>query len=360
MHDSVSSMTWRRRVVRSANTQRGDVVSNFNSIGRRAGGWCRSVELVPPMRVRRRYGAIRRTARETMDWSAVEAIVEVVAWVVAVGVALRVEHLWASAIWVIARGGEFANAVHALPEGRFQTRDVTHIFEGTGGGTLPFLFVGVKSYRLEKAALSRAKRDAWRSARALHLVRFGWRYYILPLLFAPLLIAAGLTGRAETISVQMLVIAMLLVFGFIAIGVEAVFATLRMGSWTTAYHGYPKALERGTEPNLTFEVLSRFGVPVLLLSPCAYALIALVGTFFDAYPNYPNSVAGRALFVADQCTNLPGLALGQSESGVALLTKLLLISSAALYLVAVFTIWLVPRPRLAQVGSRSSHAEPDG
>lgn len=288
-----------------------------------------------------------------MEPSTVEAVVEVMAWIIVAGVALRVEHLWASAVWVITRGGDFASALLAVAEDRLQTRDVTRIFEDTGGGTLPFLFMGVKSFRMEKAALWLAGANAWRSARALHVIRLGWRYYAFPLLFAPFLIAAGLTGKGDVIAPQMLAITMLLVCGFIAIGVEAVFTTLRMGSWTTAYHGYPRALERAADPNLTFEVLSRFGVPVLLLSPCAYALIALGGTFFDAYADYPNSVADRALFVADQCANLAGLALEQSENVVALLTKLLLISSAALYLVGVFTIWLVPRPRSTRDPSRS-------
>lgn len=206
--------------------------------------------------------------------------------------ALRVEHLVASDIWIVFGGPKWKRRVSRMS--RETQADVVRMwraYQETGGGKLPFLFFGIKSYRLFNWSHS-ARQTPWQS-RPLRAVRFIWRYYT----FAPLmsflviifsLVPNQLSAEART---ALLVIAFATVVGTLAIAAEAILAVLVLKSWAVLYHRWPKP---GREQSALREFLVTIGSVVLALL-AVYALLLCVGARFHAYPGFASVSSGAKL-----------------------------------------------------------------
>jgi hypothetical protein len=252
----------------------------------------------------------------------IDVLVQVLAWLLVLLVALRVEHLWASALWVLRRGRFFRDKLLRLGhKKRIRPRRIAEIFSQTDGGKLPFLFVGVKSYRIEIAALNqRSVGHRWR-ALLLGFARAGWRFYTFPFLILPITFGASLSDTGSSVRVQLLAVSLLLCLGFMAIGAESFWAKHRMGSWITYYHRFPKPPGKDDQPDTAMEGMARVGVLVLMVIPCVCASILVAGAFFDAYQGYPDGAGARIRYAIDTCIGYVDLSGEPSANTAALVTK---------------------------------------
>jgi hypothetical protein len=164
-------------------------------------------------------------------------VLAVVTVVLAIASVIRVEHLLAGVGWIILRGGAWKRRVRRM---KLSTQsDVSRMwtaYRDTDGGKLPFLFFGIKSYRLynwsRSPALNRWQRFGLRSLRGC------WRYYT----FAPAMcvyVAALAVVRIRMphlMTDALYVIGFSTVIGMLAIAAEAIFSAIQFESWAVLYH----------------------------------------------------------------------------------------------------------------------------
>ncbi|AKU18188.1 hypothetical protein [Luteipulveratus mongoliensis] len=191
---------------------------------------------------------------------------------------VRVEQLITSDLWIQHRGVAWLKVAKRASAGQLRDPEyVDRLFERFGGGTTPWLFVGIKSYRLRRLSRHLEASGAYRRARAVNLFRtVFWQYYTFPFLVAILLCALSLTGRhTDSIRYLMLAEAALLIVGYIAICAESVFALLLFGSWSPWYHRFPK-VPRSTKQNTKVDELQFAGGALMLLGFVALVPLQLI------------------------------------------------------------------------------------
>jgi hypothetical protein len=183
--------------------------------------------------VRRRWVAQQQHPGERMT---------LIAILLAGYLALRVGHLVASAIWIMDRGSDWIQEIKGATASELREASfIDTLFELFDGGKLPWLYFGVKSYRLRKWSTTLKHRgrplQSW-------LVRLGqvllWKYFVVPFWAAGTIIA--LSSRPVDLAARWLLLfcAVLLVTGFLVVVAEAIFAALQMKSWAAYYHRAPR------------------------------------------------------------------------------------------------------------------------
>lgn len=150
---------------------------------------------------------------------------------------VRLEHLLASAIWVWARGSGWIAEVGNSQVDLEDPIAAADSFDRHGGGRLPFLFFGVKSYRMRRWV--RILKDSGRNRQSL-VIQFVrsilWQYWIALLWISPLVMFLGrkpLDGLTQWV---ILSCAFVLLLALITICMELWVAGQQMGSWTSFYH----------------------------------------------------------------------------------------------------------------------------
>lgn len=157
--------------------------------------------------------------------------------------ALRVEHLVASAAWIAFRGEQWAQEVGQYKAKR--QRDpvrMAEVYAAHDGGMLPYLYFGVKGYRLWRWG---HELSGGRSA-AVRALRLAWKFW----LFAPL-VTIGVAGLALVpvdyplhVDVLLLLIVLTCAVGMIEIAAETVLSAHTMGSYAVLHHRWPKPVKR--------------------------------------------------------------------------------------------------------------------
>lgn len=195
---------------------------------------------------------------------------------------LRVEHLVASDLWIAFCGERWKRRVGRISAaGKSDSARMRRVYQETGGGKLPFLFFGIKSYRLLNWSDQAERRGLARRSRALRRLRFCWRYYtFVPALSCVVILLSVVPARLPgTASVSLLIIAFALVLGMLAIAAEGILAALVLGSWAVLYHGWGN-LRKGNSNLREFCVI----VGCVILTMFAdFALVLCAQTRFDAY-----------------------------------------------------------------------------
>jgi hypothetical protein len=204
----------------------------------------------------------------------------------------RVEHLVASDVWIVFGGPKWKRLVRRMHRGT--QADVARMwpaYQQTGGGKLPFLFFGIKSYRLYNWSHT-ARQVSWR-ANALWVTRFIWRYYTFAPAMSCLVIIFSLVPHelSAITKTALLAVAFATVAGMLAVAAEAILAALVLDSWAVLYHRWPKP---GREQSALREFLVMMGCIVLTLL-AVFALFLFVGARFHAYPGFVSKSPGAEL-----------------------------------------------------------------
>ena len=158
--------------------------------------------------------------------------------VLAVLSVLRVEHLIASDFWIAFRGDAWKRRVSRMSiSNKSNVTRMWKTYRDTGGGKLPYLFFGIKSYRLaheSDQAIGRGWR--WRS-HGLRLLRMSWRFYTFVVAMSSIVILLSIIPArlSETSSIALLIIAFAMVGGMLAVAAEVTLASLVLGSWAVLY-----------------------------------------------------------------------------------------------------------------------------
>src|SRR5262249_52818890 len=104
-------------------------------------------------------------------------------------------------------------------------------YRRTGGGKLPWLFFGIKSYRLYAWHHNHQPKKA--ASFGIKCVRVAWRYYTYAPVMAIILIVLSFTpAKLSSISRYcLLIIAVSITIGMIAIAAEGTLAAFILQSW---------------------------------------------------------------------------------------------------------------------------------
>lgn len=149
------------------------------------------------------------------------------------------EHLLTAPVWIALRGESFASDLSNLTQSQLDDpAAVWPVYVHNQGGKLPWIFFGIKSYRLY--AWSQDRSTAWLKLRSatLRAIRFCWRWFnyvtgmsalILTTAYAP--ITLNRYDRAVILTT-----AFLLVLGCIAIAAEGYLFFDQLKGWAYAYH----------------------------------------------------------------------------------------------------------------------------
>ncbi|MDE0545380.1 hypothetical protein [Microbacterium sp. C7(2022)] len=209
----------------------------------------------------------------------------VLAWIVVAVVAVRVEHLIASDIWMLVRGRQWARDMSALtPAQRADPDHVATVLRRHGGWSLPWLFFGIKSTKLDAAVRRAESADQLFRARLYGLIRVLWRFYVLPPLVAVTIIAMTLNGAPMQLALPLWVTACLLLIGCAAVIAEAGFATLTMGAWAVWHRQRDRASTHAdSDGHRLWEYLFFFGVAALIYVPCGMAALCAADAAFGTY-----------------------------------------------------------------------------
>jgi hypothetical protein len=160
---------------------------------------------------------------------------------------VHVVHAMSAAYWVYVRGADWyeefteeeARIRMTSPE-RSWTLEILktriRLYDKYGAQSC-IRFFGVKSYRLQDAALR--ARSKWKRRLRLWL-RFVWRWNRYAPGVALIVIAVSVIPTQLPLATQLLlwITAMLLVLGMATIAVEGVFAAVNFGSWAEDHHGW--------------------------------------------------------------------------------------------------------------------------
>ncbi len=150
---------------------------------------------------------------------------------------LRLEHLLASSIWVWARGSGWIAEVNNKQVSLDNPIAVADSFDRHGGGKLPFLFFGVKSYKTHRWIKVLEDCGRTRQSLVIQVVRLTlWQYWIALLWISPFIVLLGrnpLNGLTKWVVILCAFVQLLALF---AICIELWVAGLQMGSWTSFYH----------------------------------------------------------------------------------------------------------------------------
>jgi hypothetical protein len=196
-------------------------------------------------------------------------------------------------------------------------------YQETGGGKLPFLFFGIKSYRLLNwSGLAVQRGETWRY-QTLRWLRFCWRYYVFVPALSSLVIVLSMASvrLPETAEIALLTISIAMVVGMLAIAAEAVLAALVLGSWAVLYHRWRNP---GTE-NAPLREFTLFVGCVLLTALTVFALVLCAQMRFHAYQDTPAGIGWlpiRDAFVTS-FTGFVSDALSQSGGPLAFFVNLL-------------------------------------
>lgn len=206
--------------------------------------------------------------------------------VIAVICVARVEHVVASTMWILLSGNRWAAKVRRLSVN--QQRDAERmwsLYRQTGGGKLPYLFFGIKSYRLY--AWSTANRDHRMRSVCVRLLRLLWRYYLFsPTMLLLVIFATFVPIRTSSIERwSLLVIAVSGVLGMLAIAAEVIVASFRLKSWAAIHHRWPNPSPPKTDRSLA-EFSAYMGCVVLAWFS-ALALVSVVAVTFHGYAQFP-------------------------------------------------------------------------
>jgi hypothetical protein len=263
--------------------------------------------------------------------------------IVAVLSVVRVEHLIASDFWIAFRGSDWQSGLKHLSEaGKSNVPRMWRAYRENGGGKLPFLFFGIKSYRLLHWS-DAAKRHGWKwRSRGLRMVRLAWRFYTFVLLASVLVVALSAAPvRLSTMSrVALLIVAFAMAGGMLAIAAEVVLAALVFGSWAVLYHRWPRPAVR--TPRLHEFNL---GVGCVLLTQVAlFALVFCAETRFHAYPDVPGAgwIAVRDAITASYSgfiSNAVATGLGPLAFFINLVTAISYVSYFVFVLQATGRLW---------------------
>lgn len=201
---------------------------------------------------------------------------------------------------------------------------------------MPYLFMGIKAYKLELLLVRLHESGRRVTFRLVQVIRLSWRFYVLPVVLAPTIAVISMTEWAKDYDLQVLITSWLLLIGFIAIAAEGYFATHRMGSWATTYHRLPKDHAHETGPDIVQEGAFRYGVPLLLVLPCAFATITVTGSLFDGYDDYPEGIGARIRYGVESGLGLIDFATNGSTNNFALITNVLTLLTACAFVVVGF------------------------
>jgi len=243
------------------------------------------------------------------------AVLIVAAWTAVGVVALRVEHLWASAWWVEARVERWVKRLEKM--GKKAVRDplqVAEAFQRTDGAKLPWLFFGVKSHRLW-LAIRWARSGNFRRILAppFIVLRALWVFYIFAPVTASIVASLALTGRSVEIRTQLLVAMTLLSVGSLALVSEASASYHLTKRWRTLYHRWPKPIRlKPTSRGVLQEQRFFIGAFFLTVFPCAVSTYLLAGVAYQAYPDFPNDTVGRLTSSLTSAFGLTALATPSS------------------------------------------------
>lgn len=218
-------------------------------------------------------------------------ILTVALMIIAAVSVLRVEHLIASDVWICLRGRRWRDLVILLnPEDWEDKELIWRFYKVADGGALPWLFFGIRSYRL--AAWAQACRSRRWSSLAIKGVRLLWRYYV----FAPLtalmvaVLAVVPTHLSQASRIALLVVAGSTVLGMIAMAAEGTVAAFTLKSWAVDYH---RRMARETPAGLRELAVILFCL-VLALGAC-YSWLLVIATRFGGFNGFPmhSSVADK-------------------------------------------------------------------
>lgn len=231
-------------------------------------------------------------------------------WWGLVGVtAIRVEHLWASAVWVRFRLRRWLRAmINEMPRDRVKFGVISRNYAATGGGKYPYIFFGVRSYRLKRAYMTAQRKGMTVLWLMLGLVRFVWRFYFFPLAICAALVISIWRDQAEDVSTPIYLLCGLLAIGCLAILVEGHWALRETGDWVSWYHRDARAATAAfaredmvdTNPAFAEAKLAdrntnadyMFGIGLLVVLPC------LATTYFCLAASTSNSKGANAVLEA--------------------------------------------------------------
>ncbi len=217
---------------------------------------------------------------------------------------LRVEDLAANAVWLAFRSTSFREHVESGDARISDPVNRARLYDITGAGKLPWLFVGVKSYKLDRLAersrLS-GRRGRWVS---WWIVAHLWKWYgFVPVATALLLATAAASPSSPARGLSLAAFAVLNV-GSIIIAMEIVAAMLLHRSWSRFHHQrfFPNDRRRAA--------LAEWS---LLAGAFFFALVLLTGMVVSAsathmaFPPVADGVTVESLWQAVQLTFPAGL-----------------------------------------------------
>lgn len=196
------------------------------------------------------------------------------------------------------------------PRDRVKFEVISRNYAAAGGGKCPYIFFGVRSYRLKRwytAARQSGRTLLWI---VIGTGRFVWRFYCFPLLICAGLVIATWRHEAGVISTQIYLLCELLAIGCLGILVEAHWALRETGDWVSWYHRDCRAATAAfateqmvdTNPEYVEAKLADsgtnadhlYGVGLLIILPC------LVTTYFCLAATSSGSTGPDALLRAAQ------------------------------------------------------------
>jgi len=162
---------------------------------------------------------------------------------IAVLALVKLEAMVATDVLLIRKGDELAEWLESCtPEDRANAEIMwDDIYSEIGAAKLPWFPVGIKSYRMYAAIERRKRLGHRRSAALLSIVRQLWRIYF----FAPGLAIYSLIMvfliKHPSLPLKIILFATVecLVLCTIALAVESLVASHRLGGWADAYHNWP-------------------------------------------------------------------------------------------------------------------------
>ncbi|GAA2758611.1 hypothetical protein [Actinopolymorpha rutila] len=212
--------------------------------------------------------------------------IEVICVLVTVITVLRVEHLFASNVWIARHGPEFIRKLRKKDQAFIDdpTR-VWPLYLSCGAHNV-FLFFGIKSYLLLYWSIQSGPFGKRVRAFTARTVRFWWRYFVYPVVLSAAISVFALFPEAAPYRSFMLTIAFLLNLGSIAIAAESVLSAQKMDTWANWYHRWPEKPHKKAEKRRTSELKVYVGSGLISLFS-AFALIVLVGTQFSGFRDFP-------------------------------------------------------------------------
>ncbi len=246
--------------------------------------------------------------------------------VVAIVSLLRVEHLIASDAWIVLRGRHWRDLVFVLdPEDWEDKQRIWDSYRLAGGGKCPWLFFGIKSYRL--AAWSHARKSR-RAAMGIAAVRAVWRYFTFAPAMAVLVTTLAFTPAhlQPAARYALLTIAASTMLGMVAVAAEGTLAAFVLESWAVDHHRMGRKLASDS-PAALRELAVILGCFAIALAVC-YGLVAVIATRFAGYSNFPSqaSIGSQLRFVFQRAIPvLTGNVLGGATNASGVLSEILLL-----------------------------------